>query len=36
LGARLTVLQGKGHQIHFTAHDVVMGEIERVSAEAAR
>jgi pimeloyl-ACP methyl ester carboxylesterase len=33
-GARLTVLEGKGHQIHYTAKEVVLGEIERVSATA--
>lgn len=34
-GARLTLLQGMGHQIHYTARDVVVGEIERIAAEAA-
>lgn len=33
-GSRLTVLHDKGHQIHYTAHDVVMAEIERIAAEA--
>jgi pimeloyl-ACP methyl ester carboxylesterase len=34
-GARLTVLHGKGHQIHYTARDAVLAEIERVMREAA-
>jgi pimeloyl-ACP methyl ester carboxylesterase len=34
-GARLTVLQGKGHLIHYTATDIVLAEIERVAAAAA-
>jgi pimeloyl-ACP methyl ester carboxylesterase len=32
-GARLTVLHGKGHLVHYTAKDVVLGEIERVARE---
>jgi pimeloyl-ACP methyl ester carboxylesterase len=31
-GARLTVLEGAGHQIHYTARESVLAEIERVSA----
>jgi pimeloyl-ACP methyl ester carboxylesterase len=34
-GARLTVLMGKGHQIHYTARDLVRAEIERLAAVAA-
>ena len=33
-GAHLTVLQGMGHQIHYTARAIVVAEIERVAAAA--
>lgn len=33
-GARLTLLHGMGHQIHYTARDIVLAEIERVAGEA--
>lgn len=32
-GARLTLLHGMGHQIHYTARDVVLAEIERVAGQ---
>jgi pimeloyl-ACP methyl ester carboxylesterase len=35
-GARLTVLEGYGHQIHYTAKDLVLAEIERLAEEANR
>ena len=35
-GASLTVLHGKGHQIHYTAQDAVLAAIEHVAQQAAR
>ena len=35
-GSRLTVLEGGGHQVHYTFRDIVLAEIERVAAAALR
>jgi pimeloyl-ACP methyl ester carboxylesterase len=35
-GARLTVLQGYGHQVHHVAKGVVLAEIKRIAEEAGR
>lgn len=33
-GARLVLLQGMGHQIHYNAREAVLAEVERVAADA--
>ena len=35
-GSRLTVLEGGGHQVHYTFRDIVLAEIERIAAAALR
>jgi pimeloyl-ACP methyl ester carboxylesterase len=34
IGAKLTLTSGAGHQIHYTAKETVLAEIERVAGEA--